>query len=249
MLVQKFLPKGAKPYAGLISMGILGSFYGKGKEKQSPTSSPVADEYWGKTDPVKGWEFRNTGGAIGKFAGGGAVHNLFGGSLPSFGKGTSGGGGGGSANADAAMSGGISAALAIGMALIQRWQAKKAWKKQLEEYKKNRTKDPFGMNPDTLTFYKKPIITGSRNWLAKGGPITSSMMLKSMPSFSTGGLQSMDLEDIMKNAGVSDSPMTVNQNINITTPDVHSFRNSRGQLERDLARVTQRGLKRRAPKY
>lgn len=163
-----------------------------------------------------------------------------------------GGGGGfwGSANGQAIQGGAINAALSIGMALIGRWQAKKAYKRQLEEYKKNRVKDPFGMNPETLTFYKKPIITGSRNWLAGGGPITSNMMLKNMPHFAMGGLNNMDLEDILQDVSIgNDSPMTVNQNINITTPDIHSFRNSRGQLERDLARVTQRGLKRRAPKY
>jgi hypothetical protein len=138
----------------------------------------------------------------------------------------------------------ISGAISIGLALLGRLFAKKQPKSD-----PNRVKDPYGLNPDTLTFYKHPIITGSRNYLSRGGPITSSMLLGNMPTFSTGGLNSLDLEDILRENHIPDNPMTINQNINITTPDIHSFKNSRGQLERDLARVTQRGLKRRAPKY
>lgn len=258
MLLQKFLPKGAKKYAGLISMGLMGSLngaFGKNTPKYSNSSPAVTDNYRGiSKDKVWGMpSLRASGGLIGKFAGGGLAHKMFGGSLPALADG--GGGFWSSPNGEAVKSGGISAAISIGMALLGRWAANKRKKKELEDYKKNRTKDPFGMNPDTLTFYKKPMISGSRNWLAKGGPITSAMMLRNMPKFAmgggvgSGGMAGVNLDEIIRDVDMGDNPMTVNQNINITTPDVHSFRNSRGQLERDLARVTQRGMKRRAPKY
>ena len=244
MLLTELLPKGAKPYAGLISAGLLGSLsaFTNGKTK---SKSDVEEFY---KNPTKFKGFTDLRGNIpSNYAATGGL--LLNGRIRKFGGGGSAGGaGGGSAAGNAAKAGGIAAALAIGMALIGRWKAGKQRKKELEDYKKNRVKDPYGMNPDSLTFYKNPIITGSRNWLASGGPITSDMMLKTMPSMG-GGMKETDLDEIIKNAGGGDSPINLNQNINITTPDVHSFRNSRGQMERDLARVTQRGLKRRAPKY
>jgi hypothetical protein len=146
-----------------------------------------------------------------------------------------------------ALSGGlISAAFSIGMALLGRLFAKKAPKTD-----PNRKKDPYGLNPETLTFYKKPIISGVRNYLASGGMVTSSRsMLNGFPSFADGGMMSMDsvdsILDSVKGAGEN---FNISQNINITTPDIHSFRNSRSQVERDIARFTQRGIKRKPPKY
>lgn len=254
MLTQAFFGEKAASAMALAMPFIFSGMMKPPKtEKQLEDTKNLFDAYkdpdkiFGQNGKIVGLPGRASGGLM-RFAGGGLAHKAFGGFLPRL----EGGGGGfwGSANGQAIQGGAINAALSIGMALIGRWQAKKAYKRQLEEYKKNRVKDPFGMNPETLTFYKKPIITGSRNWLAGGGPITSNMMLKNMPHFAIGGLNNMDLEDILQDVSIgNDSPMTVNQNINITTPDIHSFRNSRGQLERDLARVTQRGLKRRAPKY
>lgn len=261
MVAQKFLGEKA---ASAISLALpfLFNLKGKGGSKKPDATKQITDLTLNPTSGKAAFEsqfFKQTprlkaaGGLIGRFAKGGLAKSPFGtfAGKPKFIGGIPAAEGGfwSSANGEAVKGGAISAAFSIGMALLGRWQANKAWKKQLEEYKKNRTKDPYGMNPDTLTFYKKPIITGSRNWLAKGGLISPDMMLRSMPTFAAGGLSDINLEDIIKDAQIGDNPMNITQNINITTPDVHSFRNSRGQLERDLARVTQRGLKRRAPKY
>lgn len=147
----------------------------------------------------------------------------------------------------AALKGGLAmAAISIGFALLGRLFAKKQPKSD-----PNRVKDPYGLNPDTLTFYKKPIITGSRNYLRNGGPVTSAMLLNSMPKYRQGGLADVgELQDIMGQLGGGGGEnVNIKQNINITTPDLHSFRNNKATVARDLARFTQRGLKRGAPKY
>ncbi len=144
--------------------------------------------------------------------------------------------------------GAISAAISIGLALLGRLFAKKQPKSD-----PNRVKDPYGLNPDTLTFYKNPIISGARNYLASGGfPTSSRTLMGNMPKFNSGGAVQLDnMDSILSQLQGSkgNDSFNIKQNINITTPDVHSFRNSRAQVERELSRVTQRGLKRKAPNY
>jgi hypothetical protein len=143
----------------------------------------------------------------------------------------------------------ISAGITIGLALLSRLFAKKQPKSD-----PNRTKDPYGLNPDTLTFYKKPIISGSRNYLAKGGFVTSSRgLVGNISRFANGGFSGVDsingfLSQLDNQASGGDST-TINNHVNINTPDIHSFRNSRAAIERDLSRVTSRGVKRKTQKY
>lgn len=159
----------------------------------------------------------------------------------------------------AALKGGlIQAGISVGLALLGRLFAKKQPKSD-----PNRTKDPYGLNPDTNTFYKKPIISGSRNYLkngglaqlfANGGLVTRSEQILGNVGFAKGGLANLDnvsgmLSDLQGGGGDIGGDTNIKQNINITTPDVHSFRNSRATVERDLSRMTQRGVRRRPPKY
>jgi hypothetical protein len=138
------------------------------------------------------------------------------------------------------------AAISIGFALLSRLLRKKSPKSD-----PNRTKDPYGLNPDTLTFYKHPIISGSRNYLAGGGLVTSSGQLLSGLNFAQGGGVNLDsVGSLISEIQGGDAGSTnIKQDININTPDVHSFRNSRNQIERDLYRMTARGQRRRPPKY
>lgn len=148
--------------------------------------------------------------------------------------GSSGGGGFLSSQAGGSL---ISAGISIGLALLGRLFAKKAPKTD-----PNRTIDPYGLNPDTLTFYKHPIIKGVRNYLAQGGLVTGQSIAGSM-QFAQGGLATSP-DQIL--SGIPDigngSPSNFHQTVNITTPDLHTFRKSKQTIARELGKMAQRGL-------
>lgn len=259
MVAQRLLgEKGAAAMALSLPLIFGGLVKANKAEKVSEETVKLLDSYnlrgnpFSSIKPSNGTAWNSTGFSLPRFAKGGLA-----GAIPRFAGGGGWGmtlgspilkaptGGGGKSAAGSALKGGLAmAAIQIGFALLGRLFAKKQPKSD-----PNRTADPYGLNPETLTFYKKPIISGSRNYLAGGGLVSNSMLLDSMPGRNV-GLAGLNLDDLLQEVGMGGSePININQNINISTPDVHSFRNSKGQVERDLARMTQRGLKRRAPKY
>jgi soluble lytic murein transglycosylase-like protein len=176
----------------------------------------------------------------GGMAGGGLIQGFDGGGVAAPPRGASSSGGGGGIGWGAV----IQAGLAIGMALLNRLFAKKTPKSD-----PNRTKDPFGLNPDTLTYYKHPIISGVRNYLAKGGMPNPNLIFAGIPRNVGGAINVDNIGDIVAKSMGGGENYNIKQNININTPDIHSFKNSKGQIQRDLARYTQGGLKRKTPKY
>jgi hypothetical protein len=72
-------------------------------------------------------------------------------------------------------------------------------------------------------------------------------------SFAGGGMANLDskngLLSSLDGGNFDSSPVNIRQNVNIQTPDIHSFRNSRAAIERDMSRMAQRGARRRSPKY